>query len=343
MSGFSSATIGRSAGFWLIVTAAIELALAGVFLVIGLTVPIVDVGMFLTGAILGITGLVLLVIGIRVRASAAANERLLSEGLPGTATVAALTQTGMYLNENPQVAIDLMVDVAGRPPYPVTRKEFVPLILLGRLGSGAPLPVRVDRANPQRLVIDWGNAGLASAPAIVGLPGATTIDLRGMGLDPQAIAGAISAAMAGGTAVAASDAASGSTLAGGGSAAPATAATAGGSAAAGMPVALPAGVLNMGSTAPLAADQFAQMRAWLRQTGIPATARIDQAMDMGSLVGSDRLFTVQATLEIAGRGPEKLQPVAALVAPEDVDKVREGYRVPVRVAPDNHQLIDFDW
>lgn len=340
MSQFSSSTIGRYAGFWLIFTAAIELGLAAVFLFIGLSVPIVDFAMFLTAAILGITGVVLLLIGLRVRRSAAANAALLAEGQPGTATVTGLNQTGMYLNENPQVAIDLRVDVPGREPYAVTRKEFVPLILLGRLTSGAPLPVRVDRANPQRLVIDWGNAGLASAaPTMTGMPGSTTIDLRGMGADPQAIAAAISAAITG--------AAAGSEMAG--SAAPAatpaatTGTTSAGTAAAGMPVTLPAGVLNMGTASPLVAEQFAQMRAWLRQTGIPATARIDQAMDMGTAVGSDRLFTIQATLEIAGKGPEKLQPVAALVAADDVEKVREGYRVSVRVAPDNHQLIDFDW
>jgi hypothetical protein len=342
MTQFSSSTFGRYAGFWLIVTAAIELALAVVFIAIGLFVPIVDWGMFLTAAILGATGIVLLVIGLRVRSSAAANAALLQSGMPGTALVTGVSQTGMYLNENPQVAMDLRVDLPGREPYLATRKEFVPLILLGRLTSGVPLPVRVDRANPQRLVIDWSNVGLASAaPAMTGMPGSTTVDLRGMGADPQAIAAAIGAAISGAAAAASPTAAeSGPALISAASAAiPAPSA----GTPAGIPVTLPAGVLNMGTASPLVAEQFAQMRAWLRQTGIPATARIDQAMDMGTSVGSDRLFTVQATLEIAGKGPEKLQPVAALVASDDVEKVREGYRVSVRVAPDNHQLIDFDW
>ena len=55
------------------------------------------------------------------------------------------------------------------------------------------------------------------------------------------------------------------------------------------------------------------------------------------------LFTIEATLELPGRAPEKLPPVAAMVAPADAEKVRVGYRVSVRVAPDNHQLVDFGW
>jgi hypothetical protein len=47
----------------------------------------------------------------------------------------------------------------------------VPLIMLGRLTSGAPLPVMVDPANPQKLIIDWSGslqsafAGPGTAPA----------------------------------------------------------------------------------------------------------------------------------------------------------------------------------
>jgi hypothetical protein len=299
MSQFSSSTFGRSAGFWLIVTAAFEVALAGVFVVIGLAVPVADFGMFLTAAILGITGVVLLVIGLRVRSSAAANAALLQTGLAATATVTGVSQTGMYLNENPQLSIDLRVELPGREPYAAKRKEFVPLILLGRLTSGAPLPVRVDRANPQRLVIDWSNVGLALPPP------------------------------------------SGAVLAG--------EASGGGTASAELPAApspavvAPLGATGAGGAAPLTAEQLATMRAWLRQSGAAGTARIDQAMDMGTYVGDDRLFTIQATLEMPGEAPEKLAPVATLVAPTDADKVRVGYRVAVRVAPDNHQLIDFDF
>jgi hypothetical protein len=49
--------------------------------------------------------------------------------------------------------------------YEVTRKEVVPLIMLGRLTSGQPLPVKVDSANPQNLVVEWESALTAPAAA----------------------------------------------------------------------------------------------------------------------------------------------------------------------------------
>jgi hypothetical protein len=70
----------------------------------------------------------------------------------------------MSLNRNPQVSMDLMVDVPGSGPYPVKHAEFVPLMLLGRLSTGAPLSVRVDPANPQRIAIDWSSSVFATTP-----------------------------------------------------------------------------------------------------------------------------------------------------------------------------------
>jgi hypothetical protein len=303
---FTGGTIGRSAGLWLIVSAVIELALAGVFLLVALTVPFVGEGMLLTAGILGAVGFACLVIGLRLRASAAANDRLLTSGVAGQAAVTGLTQTGMYLNENPQVAIDLLVELPGRAPYPVQRKEFVPLILLGRLSSGAPLPVRVDPADPQRLVIDWQNAGFAApavtstapiestAPAVGGTGSASAIDES---LDQ------VHAALQ----------------------------------ASGVPVAAPFSTPDQGSYT------VEQLRDHLRQNGVAATARIDQLMDMGKVVGDEKLYTMQVTLELPGRAPEQLQPSAAMVPLHATPKVKVGWRIPVRVAAENHQLMMFEW
>ncbi|HUG47797.1 MAG TPA: hypothetical protein VMP67_05235 [Candidatus Limnocylindria bacterium] len=137
---FTGSSMGRHASFRLIVTGFIELGLAVVFLVLGLIVPFADFGLYLTAAVLASVGIGCLLFGLRLRRSVAATERLLASGLEGRATVTGLTQTGMYLNENPQVTMDLSVELPGRTPYPAQRKEFVPLILLGRLSSGAPLP-----------------------------------------------------------------------------------------------------------------------------------------------------------------------------------------------------------
>ena len=162
---FTGSTVSRYSGRWLMILGVSELLLAGLFLFLAFTVPGVEFGFYLAAAILGITGVVLLLIGLRVRASAAATDRLLATGLSGQAQVVGLTQTGVHLNQNPQVSMELLVELPGREPYPARRREFVPLILLGRLTSGATVPVKVDPADPQRVALDWQNVVLPEQPA----------------------------------------------------------------------------------------------------------------------------------------------------------------------------------
>jgi hypothetical protein len=158
---FTSSTIGSYTGKWLLITAVFEVALASFFVALGLFNSEARFGMVLTAGILGLVAVILGGIGLRIRRRAAEVQRLIATGLPGTATVTGLTQTGMFLNENPQVEMELMVQLPGRPPYAAKRKEFVPLILLNRVSTGAVLAVKVDPADPNDVVIDWE----APAPA----------------------------------------------------------------------------------------------------------------------------------------------------------------------------------
>jgi hypothetical protein len=121
-------------------------------------------GMLIMGGTFVFVGVVLSAVGLMVARSAAATAQLLATGLAGRATITGLTQTGVYLNHNPQISMDLTVDVPGRAPYPVNHREFVPLMMVGRLSSGAPLSVRVDPANPQRIAIDWSNSVFTATP-----------------------------------------------------------------------------------------------------------------------------------------------------------------------------------
>jgi hypothetical protein len=165
MPAFTSSTLGRYTSKWLIGTGAFELGLAALFAVVGVVEPVLAVGFLLTAAILGVTGIALIWFGLRVRRSAAEADRIASTGTAGTATVTGLTQTGMSLNDQPQVDMELLVSVPGRTAYPAHRTEFVPLILLGRLSSGLPLPVRIDPTDPQRVIIDWTASGTVAALA----------------------------------------------------------------------------------------------------------------------------------------------------------------------------------
>jgi len=169
MPSYTSSTLSRYTSKWLILTGGFELALAAVFVVTGLMQPILESGFLITAAILGVTGFGLIWFGLRARRSAAEADRITTTGLAGSATVTALTQTGMTLNEQPQVEIELLVSVPGRDAYPATRKEFVPLILLGRLSSGLPLPVKVDPLDPGNVIIDWAAPGtMLASPGSTG-------------------------------------------------------------------------------------------------------------------------------------------------------------------------------
>lgn len=171
MGMFTAPTWSGRPARWLYITAIFELVLAGVFAVIGFQSPLLRSGFYLTAAILGGVALLLLLWANRWGRRYAEAQRIRTQGLPGQARIVSMTQTGVYLNEQPQVALTLEVTTSMQGPYQVTVKEYVPLIALGRLSSGMPLPVKVDPADPNNVVIEWGSGGgMTGAPSSFGAP-----------------------------------------------------------------------------------------------------------------------------------------------------------------------------
>jgi hypothetical protein len=158
MGMFAPITWSGRAYKWLYFTAILELALAVLFLVIGLNNDILRGGFTLTAAFLGLTGIGLFLWGRRWAKGYKDAQRLRTSGVPGQATIQGMRQTGVYLNEQPQIELNLQVQTQMHGPYQVTVREYVPLMLLGTLSSGRPLPVKVDPADPQKLVIEWESA-----------------------------------------------------------------------------------------------------------------------------------------------------------------------------------------
>lgn len=75
-------------------------------------------------------------------------------GTPGTATVISARQTGQYVNMQPIVELELLVQAPGRVPTPVSVTEIVEQIHLARVAPGASLAVKVGQI-PTDLFIDW--------------------------------------------------------------------------------------------------------------------------------------------------------------------------------------------
>ena len=374
MSQFRGSTMGRSSSLWLIITGGILLAV-GVAMFVGLGgIPFAGGTMLLTGGIMGAVGLVLIVLGIVARTRAAAVDQILATGTPGTAQVTGLTQTGMYLNEQPQVQLQLLVNVPGRPAYTASHKSFVPLILLGRLTSGQPLPVKVDTVDPQKLVVDWENAGFGAPMGNFGMPmtgpGMNQPDLgqivgqlmgqpmqstpptQGMApMQPMQPTRPMQPTQPAPPTPSAPMTSSEAAALLGHPGAPTQAASTAGSSSAGESLAeVQAALAASGAAVPQTfqtSDQgqynVEQLRAWLRENGIQGTATITSATDTGKIVGDERLFTMALTLDVPGRPLQQLPESAAMVPLTAMHKVKVGWKIPVRVAPDNPNLTMFEW
>ena len=87
------------------------------------------------------------------QADQARAQQLAVDGRPGTATIKAIRQTGMVINENPQVELDLEVTVDGGEPYAVTHRQVIAMIAIPQFQPGQTVPVKVDPADPQTLVV----------------------------------------------------------------------------------------------------------------------------------------------------------------------------------------------
>ncbi|HEX6390033.1 MAG TPA: hypothetical protein VFZ89_11310 [Solirubrobacteraceae bacterium] len=80
-------------------------------------------------------------------------QYLAVSGRPGTARIDAVRDTGITINDNPTVEFDLAVSIDGAEPYAVTMRQNISRIAIGSFQPGATVPVKVDPADPQSLVI----------------------------------------------------------------------------------------------------------------------------------------------------------------------------------------------
>ena len=136
-------------------TAIFELVLATGFVIGALTSRELRFGFGLTAFILGTVGVVLLYAGGRARRRVQDAERLQQEGVRGEATIAGLEQTGVWMNNNPLVGIDAVIEVPGKAPYRIKKREYVPQVMLGSIPVGGRLPVLVDPRDAGNVLFAW--------------------------------------------------------------------------------------------------------------------------------------------------------------------------------------------
>lgn len=81
-------------------------------------------------------------------------QALMATGVVGQATIGAVRDTGMTVNEHPVVELDLQVTTPNAAaPYPVTHRQMINRLQVAQLQPGATVQVRVDPMNPQSLIL----------------------------------------------------------------------------------------------------------------------------------------------------------------------------------------------
>ncbi len=80
-------------------------------------------------------------------------QHLMANGRSGSATVEAIRDTGMTVNDNPTVELDLLVTVDGGEAYRVTHRQVISRVAIASFQPGATLPVRVDPQEPASLIV----------------------------------------------------------------------------------------------------------------------------------------------------------------------------------------------
>ncbi len=80
-------------------------------------------------------------------------NHLSTAGLPGTATITALRDTGATVNDHPVVELDLQVSLSGGAPYAATTRQTINRLYVGNFQPGTAVSVKVDPADHSQLII----------------------------------------------------------------------------------------------------------------------------------------------------------------------------------------------
>ncbi|WP_157255198.1 hypothetical protein [Nonomuraea typhae] len=114
-----------------------------------------------------VTVIVLLVMGfifLPVVKNMQAGKRILQTGVPAQAMIEQLGETGITVNNQPMVEFGLRVRHADGREYGVTHRQILPRLMMGMVTIGVVVPVKVDVAQPEKVVIDWSAVRPAHSP-----------------------------------------------------------------------------------------------------------------------------------------------------------------------------------
>ncbi len=82
------------------------------------------------------------------------STRSIKSGEPAVGLIRHVRQTGTYINEQPQVNIEVMVTRQGQEPYPASFQAIIPQTAIPQFQPGSMIPLLVSTNNPAKVGLD---------------------------------------------------------------------------------------------------------------------------------------------------------------------------------------------
>ncbi len=89
-----------------------------------------------------------------VMRSVGQNQAVLKTGTPAQAVIQQVWQTGTYVNNNPQIGMQLEVRPPNGMPYAAQVNAIIPLVNIPQFQPGAVVPVKISPTDPTKVALD---------------------------------------------------------------------------------------------------------------------------------------------------------------------------------------------
>jgi hypothetical protein len=100
------------------------------------------------------------------------NSNLVKTGVSAPAVIIGLEDTGVTMNESPQVKLTLQVTPTDRPPFQAVAKTFVGRLQVGMITPGASVNVRYDPNDISKVAIESLGAPAANSGNVAAIQAA---------------------------------------------------------------------------------------------------------------------------------------------------------------------------
>ncbi|MCE9645997.1 MAG: DUF3592 domain-containing protein [Chloroflexi bacterium] len=100
------------------------------------------------------------------------NSGLVKTGVPASAVIIGIQDTGVTMNDSPQVRLTLQVTPADRPPFQAMATTFVGRLQIGMITPGASVTVRYDPNDISKVAIESLGAPSANSGNIAAIQAA---------------------------------------------------------------------------------------------------------------------------------------------------------------------------